>query len=142
MGVFAVAFVLAGHGPIATADGGGPDARTIKKSLTALVDSAALGLDKLSIHLLLQGRTVKVRFTAPIPGSVAVQLQSGPAETALLSGGAVFPSPGTQTMALKLTKAGKAKFRGSQTVRAALRALFVASTTSGVYEVTHPVTLH
>ena len=100
----------------------------VKAKLSSLLAAEVKALKKLKIHGLLRKRRVKVSFTAPVPGTLALKLTTSGAAakkaTLLASGRASFAAPGKKTVVLKLSKKGARLLRHKRRLKATLNATF------------------
>jgi len=93
-----------------------------------LLGAEAKALKKLKIRGLLRKHQVKLTFTAPAPGALALRLTTSSAAakkaTVLATGRAVFAAAGKKTVVLKLSSKGKKVLRHKRKLKATLSATF------------------
>lgn len=100
-----------------------------KARLNSLLSAELKALKKLKIRGLLRKHQVKVSFTAPAPGTLALKLTASGAAAkkkpvVIASGRASFPAAGKKTVVLKLTSNGKKVLKHKRKLKATLSATF------------------
>jgi hypothetical protein len=121
----------------------GPPAADLHALLTSLLGGETKALKKLKIRGLLRKKQVKVSFTAPTAGTLALSLSASGAAAkkpvVIARGKQVFAAAGKRAVTLKLTSKGKRVLKHARKLKATLTASFTpqgGSATSAKAKVT------